>query len=139
MKDYDKIFNQDVNIKYFYNADSYNGAKLVEGKISLKNALERLKLGEYYTLVTYEEGETLPEAYVQVNVETGNSKLLATVNPKLRFNFICMDGGIQMISKLSDDVYLLGPGPEKYSMSSKLNEQINFYLSNLEESNNKSM
>ena len=57
--DYDKIFEGDINRNFFYT--NYPGNKLMAGKISLKNAIERLSKNEYYVLVSYSEGETLPE------------------------------------------------------------------------------
>ena len=136
MTNYDKVFDVDVNTDFFYNAPGYYGTKLVVGVISLKNAIERLKKNEYYTLVKYNDGDELPSEYVPLNVDGIN---LATVNPKLHMHNICRNNGIQMISKLSDDVYLLGPGPDKFSLSFVVNEQVKEYLKELDENYGKSM
>ena len=40
------------------------GRKMVDGKISLNNAIARLSKNEYYTFVTYQEGDILPKEYI---------------------------------------------------------------------------
>ena len=113
MMNYDKIFDQDVDRNFFYNEPGFRGRKLIVGVISINNAVERLKKDEYYTLVTYMDGEKLPEEYVPLDERLESGDLLATVNPKLNMQDIVRNGGIQMISKLSNgDEYLLGPGPD---------------------------
>lgn len=54
---YNKIFEEDINKDFFYT--NYPGNKMIVGRISLKNAKERLSKNEYYTFVTYKPGEDL--------------------------------------------------------------------------------
>lgn len=59
-------------------------------------------------------------------------KLLATVAPNVRCDFICRDGGIQLIHKIpvgesefaNDSRYILGPGPADVLMSELAADQI---------------
>ena len=137
--DYDKIFEQNIDRKFFYT--DYRGKKMVVGKISLTNAMARLSKDEYYTLVTYQEGEELPEEYIPLNgLESNNGTLFATYNPDVRYlNYICRDGGIQIISRLPDlkpgnPRYLLGPGPETITLEDLIMEQYNEYIQTQESS-----
>ena len=130
--DYDKIFEGNIDKKFFYT--DYPGNKMVVGKISLKNALERLSKNEYYVLVTYGNGENLPKQYIPLRGLTSDDEtLFATFNPGIRFNDICQNGGIQVVSRLVDlpsgsANYLLGPGPETVSQEELIMEQYNkFY------------
>ena len=127
MRDYDRIFNEDVDKEFFYNKPGYTGTKLVVGKISLENALHRLNKNEYYTLVTYDEGMELPSEYVPIDEEIRGDLLLATFDPKLQMQNVCQNGGIQMASKLRDDEYLLGPGPDTFVVSKAVKEQVEEY------------
>ena len=82
--DYDNIFKEDLNTKFFYT--DRPGNKMVVGKISLENAKARLDKNEYYILVTYHEGETLPEQYIPLEMLRSNDgTLFATLNPNIRF------------------------------------------------------
>ena len=124
MTDYDKIFKDDVNKEFYFNARGYEGRKLMVGAISLSNAVERLKKDEYYAVVTYIDGEKLPEEYVPLNDRLDNGDLLATVNPKNNLQYICKDSGsIQVISKLSNSDYLLGPGPDTFNLAELVDQQ----------------
>ena len=126
--DYDEVFKDDVTRKFFYS--DYPGNKIVVGKISLENAIARLNRDEYYTLVTYKEGDKLPAQYIPLNsFESDDGTLFATFNPNNRFSDICANNGIQRISRLSDSelggpVYLLGPGPNEVVMSDIVNDQF---------------
>ena len=124
--DYDKIYEGNIDRKWFYS--DYPGNKLVVGKISLKNAMARMNKNEYYALVTYNEGETLPEQYVAYDgLSSDDGTLFATINPDVHVSSICHNGGIQMISRLGrpDESirYLLGPGPEKVYLDDLIQEQ----------------
>lgn len=131
--DYNKIFENDIETKFFYT--DYPGKKIVVGRTNLHNAKARLSKDEYYTLVTYSEGEQLPEQYIPLNgLESDDDTLFATFNPNNRYAYICMNGGIQMISRLPnlDDGsirYLLGPGPEIVILGDLILVQHNEYLS----------
>lgn len=106
---------------------------MVVGKINLRNAIARLSKDEYYILVTYNEGEQLPEQYIPLNELTSDDDtLFATVNPNNRFNYICKNSSIQMISRLPDlssgsPNYLLRPGPDEVSLEDLVIEQYNEY------------
>ena len=124
--DYDKQYEDNVDRKWFFS--DYPGNKLLVGKISLKNAMARMNKNEYYTLVTYNEGETLPEQYVPYEgLSSEDGTLFATINPNIRVSSICHNGGIQMVSRLGrpeDSVrYLLGPGPEEVLLDDLIQEQ----------------
>lgn len=129
--DYDKLFDQNKDVKFFYT--DYPGNKLMVGKTSLKHAIERMDKNEYYVLVTYKEGETLPEAYKQFPDLVGeDDTLFATINPhtRLQLSDICRDGGIQRVSRLGSPEednpnYLLGPGPETVTLNELVIEQYN--------------
>ena len=62
---YDEVFKEDVTKKFFYS--NYPGNKIVVGTISLRNAIARLNRDEYYTLVTYRDGDKLPAQYIPLN------------------------------------------------------------------------
>lgn len=138
--DYDKIYEQN-NGKTFY--DNYKGIKLISGKISLENAIKRMKENdEFYTLVTCREGDILPECYAKMtpNFETEGT-LYATVNPDKingHINYLCRDGGIQMISRLPNSMngsptYLLGPGPDKIELFDLVGQQLVDYNNQINE------
>ncbi len=115
--DYDKIFERNIDADFFYT--NYQGNKLMEGRISLENAIARLSKNEHYVLVTYTQGQELPKEYIPLpTLQSDDETLFATVNPDLRFWYICQNGGIQMISRLPNlpsgsPNYLLGPGNDK--------------------------
>ena len=131
--DYDKIFERDINTDFFYS--NYSGRKMVVGKINLNNAIARLSKNEFYTLVTYNEGEVLPEQYIPLNnLTSDDGTLFATLNPNIRYiNYICMNGGIQQISVLPQlnsggPRYLLGPGPDIVTLEELIMSQYNKYM-----------
>ncbi len=126
MKDFDKILEEDNQRNFFFNAPGYEGKKIMVGKIGVKNAEARLEKEEYYTLVTYQNGEQLPEGYMPLDESVGE-ELLATIDPRMHMSYVSVDGGIQKVSKLSDDEYLLGPGPDQISLSSIVRNQIKEY------------
>ena len=125
--DYDRIFEQNIDMKFFYT--DYPGKKIVDGRISLENAIARLSKDEYYTLVTYCEGDVLPEQYLPISTLTSDDgTLFATLNPDTFFYDICRNGGIQRISRMNDlssgsPNYLLGPGPNTISLEEMVMEQ----------------
>ena len=128
---YDKIFDVDVNREFFYT--NYPGKKMIVGRISLPNALERLSKDEYYTLVVYNEGDKLPEVYTPLlGIREEDGTRFATINPNTQFSDICRDGGIQRISRLGNlpsgsPNYLLGPGPDTISLDDIVFEQLGAY------------
>ena len=131
--DYDKIFKDDLEKKFFYT--DYRGTKMVVGQISLSNAVARLNKNEYYTFVTYYEGEILPEQYIPLEGLTNEDGILfATLNyNNYQMNNICIDGGIQMISRTRDSEsnsprYLLGPGPDILNLEYLIKQQYSQYL-----------
>ena len=137
--DYDKVFEQNIDRKFFYT--DYPGRKMMVGKISLKNAIARLSKDEYYTLVTYQEGEQLPKEYIPLNgLDSQDGTLFATVNPDIRYiQDICRNGGIQRISRLPElepgnPRYLLGPGPDIITLKEIIMEQYNEYMKTQESS-----
>ena len=124
--DYDKIFENDIDRKFFYT--DYPGDKMMVGRISLKNAQARLDKNEYYTLVTYSEQETLPEQYIPLHdLPSEDGTKFATINPNIDLWNICRDGGIQRITKLFSSEYLLGPGPDKVSLTDIILDQYEKY------------
>lgn len=127
MRDYDQIFEGNIDRKFFYT--DYPGDKMMVGKISLENAKARMSKHEYYTLVTYTYGEELPERYMPLpGLQSDNGLLFATLNPNHQIWNICRDGGIQRISRLPDlengsPNYLLGPGPDTIALYDMIAEQ----------------
>lgn len=136
--DYDRIFEQNIDMKFFYT--DYPGKKIVDGRISLENAIARLSKDEYYTLVTYCEGDVLPEQYLPISTLTSDDgTLFATLNPDTFFYDICRNGGIQRISRMNDlssgsPNYLLGPGPNTISLEEMVIEQYGKYKESKESS-----
>ena len=139
--DFDKIFKNN-NMEGFNNIDAlnkhffytnYSGAKIMVGKISLENALARMSKNEFYTLVTYTKDDILPEEYIAMpELKSEDGTLYATLNPNRRFNYICANGGIQMISRLPSlenggPRYLLGPGPNEVDLLDVVVELHNRY------------
>lgn len=136
--DYDRIFEQNIDMKFFYT--DYPGKKIVDGRISLENAIARLSKDEYYTLVTYCEGDILPQQYLPIPTLTSDDgTLFATLNPDTLFYDICRNGGIQRISRMKDlssgsPNYLLGPGPDTISLEEMVMEQYGKYMESKESS-----
>ena len=131
--DYDKVFAEDIERKFFYT--DYDGAKMMVGRISLENAIARLSKREFYTLVTYYDGDLLPEQYVPLTgLKSEDGTLFATLNPNNRNMYnICRNGGIQRISRLMDAPsgsprYLLGPGPDVVTLEELITEQYEQYV-----------
>ncbi len=143
--DYDEIFNQDINIDFFYNNAGYDGLKLLVGKASLENAMKRFQdKSEVFTLVTYYEGDILPECYAPVTPSFDTKgTLFATFNPdglNQNLSYICNNGGIQMVSRLSNSktgspTYLLGPGPDRVELFDLVGKQIDNYAKKQAEMN----
>ena len=131
MTDYDKVFENDIERKFFFT--DYPGDKMMVGKISLDNAKARMGKNEYYTFVTYTYGEELPERYVPLEgLQSNDGTLFATLNPDYHIWNICRDGGIQRISRLTDlsngsPNYLLGPGPNEIALFDIILEQYQAY------------
>ncbi len=131
---YDKIFQKDSKHKFFYS--DYRGSKLIDGKVNLANAKERKELDEYYALVSYKEGEELPKEYRQLTgLASEDGELFATINLQEtpRMDYICRDGGIQLISRLNDAAlgnsrYLLGPGDDTVELLDLVMEQYDGYI-----------
>ena len=130
---YNEVFEKDINRKFFYS--DYPGKKMMVGCINLQNALDRLNMDEYYVLVTYNEGEVLPEHYVPINdLSAEDGTLFATINPNVKQLYhICRDGGIQRISRLTNlesgsPNFLLGPGPETVSLEELYMAEYNSYM-----------
>lgn len=131
--DYDKIYEGDISRKWFFS--DYPGNKLVVGKISLENAKARMSNGEYYALVTYNEGETLPEQYVPYEgLTSDDGTLFATISPEININYICINSKIQMVTRLErpgESIrFLLGPGPEKVYLDDLIQEQYDICYGN---------
>lgn len=131
--DYDKIYEGDISRKWFFS--DYPGNKLVVGKISLENAKARMSNGEYYALVTYNEGETLPEQYVPYEgLTSDDGTLFATISPEININYICIKSKIQMVTRLErpgESIrFLLGPGPEKVYLDDLIQEQYDICYGN---------
>ena len=140
--DYDKLFELDIERNFFYT--DYPGRKMIDGKISLNNAIARLSKNEYYTFVTYQEGDALPKEYIPLNgLESNDGTLFATLNPDIRYvNNICRNGEIQQISRLPDlepgnPRYLLGPGPDILTLQDMIMIQYEAYIKAQEETTGK--
>ncbi len=124
--DYDKAYEGDISKKWSFS--DYPGNKLVVGKISLENAMARMSNGEYYALVTYNVGETLPEQYVPYDgLTSDDGTLFATISPKTYIDYICIGSRIQMVTRLDRPGekirYLLGPGPGDVYLDDLIQEQ----------------
>ena len=141
MVNYDKVFEDNINKEFFFNLPEYGKLnKIMSGYISLRNAKERLNKGEYYTLVSYIDGEKLPVEYIPY-ATSKNGDLLATFNPNLNMTAYCKDSSsIQKVSKITNDRYMLGPGPDEISIFQILEGQENEYneMSNLDKEDNNS-
>lgn len=133
--DYNELFEKKPNAKFFYS--DYPGTKLVVGSVNLENAINRMhNFSEYYTLVTYNDGEELPKQYVPcVGLETIEGVKFATINedPRVvRVSNICQNGGIQLVSRFDmgneRPKYLLGPGPETVELDDLIIEQYQLWL-----------
>ena len=125
--DYDKMFEKDIDYNFFYNAPGYRGNKLVVGVISLENAKKRLEKNEYYLLVKYKRGDEIPEDYAKNVGEAADGTLFASVHPKINLDDICVKGGIQRISSLDHQNYLIGPGPDTFNIVDLVLKKIDEY------------
>lgn len=126
MTNYDKVFEKDSNKESLYSPQDYPGNKLMVGYISLSNAMSRLQEGEFYTVVTYIDGEQLPKEYISLNDRLDNGCLVATVRPEIRLDYICDGvGSIQGISKMQDSECLRGPGNETFNLMELVENNIN--------------
>ena len=128
--DYNSIFDKNIDQKFFYS--DYPGSKLMVGNVSLKNAQARLDKSEYYVLVTYKDGEKLPQQYRPLDGLTSeDGTLFATVSNDVYTPYICRNGGIQLASRLpgygNSAEYLLGPGPETVLLDDLIEEQYEEY------------
>ena len=129
---FDNVFKDDITRKFFFT--DYPGNKLMVGRISLEYAMERLKKQEYYTLITYKEGEELPSEYVPLaSYKSEDGTLFATVNPNILITNICNNGGIQRISRIDrpgsvNPEYLLGPGPDTITTLDLVDQEYKEYL-----------
>lgn len=129
--------NFNKNTKLFY--DFQNARKvLINGYNLLNNAMLRQTKGEYYILVKYQEGETLPKEYVPIDDEIleyfgfDKQERFATVNPEIYFTTLINDSRIKRITRLDglDDKnvqYLIGKGPEVISTLDLIYEQLEKY------------
>ena len=137
---FDKIYEEDINRKYFFT--DYPGNKMMVGRISLEHAIERLKKQEYYVFLTYKEGETLPSEYIPLdNYKSEDGTLFATINPEILITNICSNGGIQRISRIDrpgsvNPEYLLGPGPNTITVLDLVDEVYKKYTEEKAEENN---
>lgn len=136
---YDKIYEDKDPNDGGYFADMPE-TKLSVGTASLDIAKVRAKKLDYFVLVTYKEGQELPETYRPLPAElfpTDDGTLFATVNPTRQFMIhnICISG-IQRISRIdnpedNDIKYLLGigkgPGPETVCLSDLILQQYEGY------------
>lgn len=128
-------FNKDT--KPFY--DFQNSRKiLINGYNRLSNAMFRKTRGEYYILVKYQEGETLPEEYIPINDEIleyfgfDKQERFATVNPKIYFTTLIDDSRIKKVTRLDglndeNSQYLIGIGPEVISTLDLIYKQLEAY------------
>lgn len=130
-KNFDRIFDQEPDTNFFFNKPGY-GPVLVDGVVSLKNALARMKKEEFYALVTYQDGETLPAEYSPLATQDDLSIRFATISDKARYYNISIGGGIQRVSQLPGGKLLLGPGPETVSLSDLVGNLYNEYVSNMD-------
>ena len=131
--DYDKIFEGNIDMKFDFN--DFPGNKLIVGKISLGNAIARMSKNEYYTLVAYNEGDSLPKEYEPYNsLDIVDGVMFATINPDLRIDYICRNYGTTMVSRLGspkDPVrYLLGPGTDEVYLDDLVKEQYDAFYGN---------
>lgn len=125
------------NAKLFY--DFQNERKvLINGYNLLNNAMLRQTQGEYYILVKYQEGDTLPEEYIPIHDEIleyfgfDKQERFATVNPKIPFTILIDDSRVKRITRLDglndkNLLYLIGDGPEVISTLDLVSEQLEAY------------
>ena len=133
---YNEVFEGDINKKLFFNQEGYPQKLLINGYISLDNAIKRLNNGEYYVLVGYHTGENLPECYLPVPSEKIDFELpdglsFASFNPDELVYAFCDNSSIQLISKLPNMLrgakYMLGPGPDEIYLEDLVSEQLQNY------------
>ena len=126
MTNYDKVFESNPNKESLYSPQDYPGNKLMVGCISLSNAMSRLQKGEFYTDVTYIDGEQLPKEYISLNDRLDNGCLVATVSPEIRLDYICDDvGSIQRISKMQGLECFRGDESEPFNLKELVENNIN--------------
>ena len=128
---YDELYRSNPDVKFHYNGDKE--PKLMVGRVSLENAINRLKFQEYYLLVTYNDFQELPKEYVPLNPNLTNGSLLATLSPEVQIHNIVTGNKIQIVTRLNSNEYLLGPGPETFDVKEALRDQIDQYNIELDE------
>ena len=133
---YNELFNEDINREFIYNKEGYPKKLLVNGYLDLDKAIKRLDKGEYYVLVSYHEGEKLPECYLPLSNELIDFELpegtsLAIFNANEMVYAFCNNSSIQLISKLPNSVrgakYMLGSGPDEIYLEDLVLEQLQNY------------
>lgn len=111
---FNDIFKDNPSREILFNKSNYPKGILMCGFIDLDLAKVRLEKGEYYTLVTYKNGQELPDCYRSLDA-LDDETLLASVKPSQYISGINLNGSIQMVTQLNfdehDACYLLGPGP----------------------------
>ncbi len=126
--DYDIVFSEKIGKRFFFT--DYPGNILMVGKISLKNAIARLAKNEYYVLVTYSKGESLPKEYVPYDgITSDDGTLFATVSPKIMVNYIYRNDVLQLIrssrgSENSERRYLSGEELDEVKLYDLVDEVV---------------
>jgi len=85
---------------------------------------------EKYLVVIHNEGDTLPDDYIKVAGALPDGKIAARYDGLV--GMMVHAGGMQLVSKLSNDRFLLGPGPEIMDMKAKTVEAIEEYIATKE-------
>ena len=133
---YNEVFGEDINKDFYYNQEGYPKSLLINGYISLDNAIKRLEKGEYYVLVEYPVGTTLPECYLPIEADKIDFELpdglsLAVFNPEKLVFALCENNSIQLISKLPNSLrgarYMRGQGPNEVFLEDLIEEQLQNY------------
>ena len=128
---YNKLFEEDIDKNFFYNAEGYPKKILINGFIDLDKALKRLEKGEYYVLVAYQNVEELPDCYVPLSLEQQVIEVpdikFATINPNENLLAFCENNYIQLISRMPDTLrgvrYMLG----EFYLNDLIAEQLENY------------
>lgn len=126
------------NTKRAYYDSQISKKVLINGYNCLNNAKLCQIKGEYYILVNYQEEERLPEEYVPISEEIiesfgfDKSEHFATANPELNFTILNDDSRIKRITRVGivngfDSQYLIGLGPESFTISDLIEEQLEAY------------